>query len=320
MPSDVLGKLDWSQDSYVEDPSPSESSERLDLALRRALEDQTEDILYALYDYVAPELAAAFRQLEATGNDQIRVLADLGRSLGLEIDKVTSADRDVDRLAWQPVARSAALFLFSWLVDTIDVGASRRLTAHEWAEGVDETLDRDLFIAQTALPPSDVGIALGLTARAVTRWERLQRWEFMFFRGMSLALYTDAADESLLVTVARDLPLGVLISSGTDDVVPDHQGHETDVPEAGIELVLSLDDVQVYESGGALKFETPRLAQCPFATLEMEEPFAYRQKRRGSSVWIGASGDRSAKLHLGSGIAVVDATKGLLLQGHLVKH
>lgn len=185
-----------------------------DPGLRRGLEDRTEDVLYLLYDEVAPVLAATFAELRRAADRELENLLRVAESLSLPTNGVREerSEGALQRIVWQPVARSTVLFLFSSLVAQLSVNDTRQWSLLEWVRDTVDRLDRELFVEQTALPEADVDLAFGVAARAIAESAAISKWEFLLFEGRPLLLRADAS--GIAVTGLSDLPVGLVEVNG----------------------------------------------------------------------------------------------------------
>jgi hypothetical protein len=156
----------------------------------------TEILLQELYEHVALDLAAQFRELRHHVDEEINHLVRLAESLDLKIGDPAAfrqpTDPDIDRLAWQQAARVAVLHLLDWLVvkrpgDLVGL--------HEWAQQtITETVRPDRFERLTSLPEQDIWPAMRTAAQAVASWPKLARGLPLRYLGSYVTLSSVASE------------------------------------------------------------------------------------------------------------------------------
>ena len=206
------------------------NTDRLEEDLREQQEDATEDFLYELYDHVSPKLAVEFRRLIEQADKEVAILAEVGRSLGLEVDeaKLRAPDPVVDRITWEPVARSSVLALFDWLVEHAERDEEKTLLAGEWSKCCTKTVDFEEFQAETALVEPDARIAVGITAQAVVSWDLLQNPISLLYRGRYLTFYASSGAGSIRWMETEQQPI-VFVPGTSDDLEYIEEGSEIHV-------------------------------------------------------------------------------------------
>ncbi len=225
------------------------------IAMREELEDETETFLYALYDATTPALAERFRTLIERSAHELSVLAEVARSLDIDIpaDEPLSFDPDVDRIVWRQVARSSTLALFDWL------GSDNRHRAGvpwvDWARGCGNGLDFKMFRAETSLQASDARLALDVTAHAIVGWTRVQRPVPLFYRGQFITLLASGESISCMRTGSRPLAWFDLAGKEEPAVDEDEETVHVHMPtEVDLELVTLAPWVNFTEAGHRLIF------------------------------------------------------------------
>lgn len=184
------------------------SSDEYDARLREYVEDRTDDLLSALYDHIAPALAECFAALVRHSETELDALLEIARSVGIETtrDELTIRDAAVERITWQPVARSATLALFNWLLDEARP-ESHALPAAAWAREATDALDFAAFRKKTSLSESDARIAVGTAAQAVVAWEVLATPQVLLYRDRYASVWADATSGTIGALTTEGLPL-----------------------------------------------------------------------------------------------------------------
>jgi hypothetical protein len=199
----------------------------------------TEILLQELYEHVALDLAAQFRELKRHVDEEIDHLVKLAESLDLEIGDPAAfrqpTDPDIDRLAWKQVARVTVLHLLDWLV------VKRRdnlVDLREWAEQtMTETVKLDRFERLTSLPEQDIGPAMRAAAQAVVSWPKLARGLPLRYLGWYVTL-SSVASEGVLCVVS-DVPQIAFIPLETEDEIAEtDDGEWLNVTPAGAEVSI----------------------------------------------------------------------------------
>src|ERR1035437_3131202 len=86
-------------------------------ALNDMLRGRTEILFHKFYDVVALRLAAVLGALTEPDPDDLKRLARLAESMGLQLtaDDTRASDPEVDQIVWRDAARASTLTLFDFI-------------------------------------------------------------------------------------------------------------------------------------------------------------------------------------------------------------
>jgi hypothetical protein len=171
--------------------------------VKRTAEDRTEDLLYELYAFLAPVLAAEFHNVAELEASELAVLQTIAASLGIANVEQAEDSPDVLYRVWEPVARSTALTL-------LDAFSISERPATEWDSAelyrrARDAADVPALLEETGMDEDDFSIALALAARALAQWPRLSTPLGLYYDSKYLTLHASGAIFSCLRT--RNLPL-----------------------------------------------------------------------------------------------------------------
>jgi hypothetical protein len=308
----------------MSEPTESRSDldpDDLDETLREELEDRTEDTLYGLYDAVSPKLGEAFERLITRGSDEVRVLEELGREMGLETEPGENpfgSDPEADRIAWQPLARASTLALFDSLADQETIEAA--LSAKEWAERCFQGIDHKEFQATTSFDGEDIRLALHATAQAIVGFDELQRPVSLLYRDRYITFRADADAGTISAVETESQPLLFL---PTEDVAEtsDPAGLHLHFGSHFVHMVPLAPSVEIARMGNTLVTSgllnlAPQKAVYAGLAIEPTAPWDYEASAEGVFLQF----EEPVELVLASTSRVRRFGGGLLLERNVLEH
>lgn len=286
-------------------------SMRISDELRRSLEARTEDVLYRLYVDVAAALVVAFARLREIGDRDLDILGRIADSLSLAAPPkpATSADA-LDAMAWEPVARSSVLFLLEWLARRSAANETGNWGFADWSRGTFQSLDVEAFVARTAIPASDIPLALGVAARATIASEVFRPREFVLFQRTPMLLETDATAGTISVTALDRLPFG-FFDFGHTGVTVMHE--EAAVPEDGVSFTPAFDDGTLVRDGDLVRLAVGR-ADDRLLVIDLLIDGPFQEDWENGVLRIQPSSKEPVALRFGESVRATAAAGGLVLQ------